>query len=211
MDTVVYLIKHSDVIPKGNFHIIDANDEYQGMFEKAVLSVQGEEKAKRLSNLSVLQGLDAVYSSNHAKTIGTAKYMASLNHTVIQVDSRLNERKIGMIDGIEMKEFYRKQAKDWDYRLARGESLNDAKKRIVAAIKNILMFETGNRVAVVSHSTIITCLLSAWCEMGYNFSDEVILSYNGETIVDGHNNIPMILEVTFDGTNVKNIRIIDFS
>lgn len=211
MDTVIYLVKHCDIIPKGNFHIIENNDDYQKMSEKIVLSVQGEEKAMRLSKLDVLQNLDAIYSSNHAKTIGTAKYLASANHTVIQIDSRLNERKIGTMDGIEEKEFHRRQAKDWDFRLARGESLNDAKKRIVSAIKNILMFEAGNRVAVVSHSTIMTCLLSVWCEMGYNFAEDVILSYKGETLVDGHNNIPMVLEVTFDGMNVKNIRIVDFS
>ena len=43
---------------------------------------------------------------------------------------------------------------------------------MVEAMKNILMFETGNRVAVVSHSTAITCLLSAWCEIGKNYDDE---------------------------------------
>lgn len=211
MDTILYLIKPSEVIPKGNFSIIENKEGNSSLFEKSILSVQGEEKAMRLSKLDVLQNLDAVYASNQANAIGTAKYLASLNHTPIQLDSRLNERRIGKTEGVDLKDFYRRQAKDWDYRLAKGESLNEAKKRIVSAIKNILMFETGNKVAVVSHSTIITCLLSAWCEVGYNLDDEVILSYKEETLVDGYQNVPMVLEVIFDGMNVKSIRMIDFN
>ena len=73
-------------------------------------------------------------------------------------------------------------------------------KDIVDAMKNILMFETGNRVALVSHSTALTCLLSAWCEIGHNYDDEIILSYGDETIVDGHWTAPMVYKVVFDGT-----------
>ena len=66
---------------------------------------------------------------------------------------------------MESKEFHRLQIKDFDYKLEGGESLNQTKKRMVDAMKNILMFETGNKVAIISHSTALTCLLSAWCEI----------------------------------------------
>ena len=78
------------------------------------------------------------------------------------------------------------------------------------AMKNILMFETGNRVALVSHSTALTCLLSAWCEVGHNYDDEIILSYGDETIVDGHWTAPMVYKVVFDGMNVLSIEYINF-
>ena len=61
------------------------------------------------------------------------------------------------------------------------------------------MFETGNRVALVSHSTALTCLLSAWCDVGRNYHNEVILSYKDDTIVDGHWTAPMVYKVEFDG------------
>ena len=208
MDTVIYFVKACDVISRSNLKFVENDGKLEGM-TKGILSVKGEEQAKILSQQSIFKGIDAIYSSSHPATIGTAKYMATSNKTLIHIDSRLNERKIGLMDGIDVKEYHRKQAKDWNYKLVRGESLNESKQRIVSAVKNILMFETGNRVVVVSHPTLLTCLFSSWCQIGYNFDEEVILSYHEETIVDGHHDVPTILEVVFEGTNVKSLQIVE--
>ena len=73
----------------------------------------------------------------------------------------------------------------------------------------ILMFETGNRIAIVSHATAITCLLSSWCESGLNYDKKIILSYNDKTIVDGNFNSPHVFKVTFDGMNVLDVDYLD--
>lgn len=211
METVVYLIRHSEVTPKSNIKNISMSDDKQITNEKAFLSVSGEKKAEEMSKIKELQNIDAVYSSNYVRSLQTAKYIAQENNTIINIDERLNERKIGDMNGIDGSEFHRMQVKDLDYELPGGESLNETKKRIVEAMKNILMFETGNRVAVVSHSTALTCLLSAWCEVGKNYNDEMILSYDDETIVDGHWSAPMIFRVSFDGMTVTDIKYIDIN
>lgn len=211
METVVYLIRHSEVTPKSNIKNISMSDDKQITNEKAFLSVSGEKKAEEMSKIKELQNIDAVYSSNYARSLQTAKYIAQENNTIINIDERLNERKIGDMNGIDGSEFHRMQVKDLDYKLPGGESLNETKKRIVEAMKNILMFETGNKVAVVSHSTSLTCLLSAWCEVGKNYDDEMILSYADETIVDGHWSAPMIFRVSFDGMTVTDIKYIDIN
>lgn len=211
METVVYLIRHSEVTPKSNIKNISMSDDKQITNEKAFLSVSGEKKAEEMSKIKELQNIDAVYSSNYVRSLQTAKYIAQENNTIINIDERLNERKIGDMNGIDGSEFHRMQVKDLDYELPGGESLNETKKRIVEAMKNILMFETGNRVAVVSHSTALTCLLSAWCEVGKNYDDEMILSYDDETIVDGHWSAPMIFRVSFDGMTVTDIKYIDIN
>ena len=110
---------------------------------------------------------------------------------------------------MDWKEFSRLQNKDFDFKLSGGESLNQTKKRIVEAMKNILMYEPGNRVLVVSHSTALTCLLSAWCELGKNYDDQIILSYNDETIVDGGWSDTRVFKVVFDGMIVKSIEVIN--
>ena len=110
-----------------------------------------------------------------------------------------------MMGDMTAKEFARLQAKDFDFKLSGGESLNQTKKRMVEATKNVLMFEAGNRVAVVTHAVALTCLLSSWCEVGKNYDDEIILSYDGASIVDGTFTTPMVFKVTFDGMNVKNV------
>ena len=210
METVVYLIRHSESTSKSNLKMISNGDSNQVQNEKAFLSVSGEKKAEQLSKHPELQNIDAVYSSNYVRALETAKYIALENNTIINVDERFNERKIGNMGDMEWKEFARLQMKDFNFKLSGGESLNQTKKRMVEAMKNILMFETGNRVALVSHSTALTCLLSAWCEVGHNYDDEIILSYGEETIVDGHWNAPMVYKVIFDGMNVLNIEYINF-
>lgn len=209
METVVYLIRHSEVTPKSNLKFISSNDSGQVQNEKAFLSVSGERKALELSKHPELQNIDAVYSSNYVRALETAKYIALENNTIINVDDRLNERKIGKMGDMEWKEFSRLQMKDFDFKLPDGESLNQTKKRIVDAMKNILMFETGNRVAVIGHSTALTCLMSAWCEIGHNYDDEIILSYGEETIVDGHFSAPMVFKVVFDGMNVISLEYLN--
>ena len=208
METVVYLIRHSETTSKSNIKNISMNDDFQSTIEKSFLSVSGEKKAYEMSKIPELQNLDAVYSSNYVKALETAKYIAQENNTIINVDDRLNERRIGDAKEIDSKEFHRLQAKNFDYKLPNGESLNETKKRMIEAMKNILMFETENRVAVISHSIALTCLLSAWCETGKNYDDEIILSYNDETIVDGHWSAPSVFKVTFDGMTVTDIKYI---
>lgn len=209
METVVYLIRHSESTPKSNVKYISNNDSNQLQNEKSFLSVSGEKRAEALSKHPELQNIDAVYSSSYVRAMETAKYIAFENNTIINVDERLNERKIGEMDDMDWKEFNRLQMKDFDFKLSGGESLNQTKKRIVDAMKNILMFETGNRVAVVGHSTAFTCLMSAWCEMGHNYDDEIILSYGDETIVDGHFSAPMVFKVVFDGMNVISLEYLN--
>ncbi len=211
METVVYLIRHSEATPKNNLKNISIHDSKQILNEKSFLSVSGEKRAEELSKMEELQNIDAVYSSSYVRSLETAKYIALENNTIINIDDRLNERKIGDMGDMDWREFYRLQMKDFDFKLSGGESINQVKKRMVAAMKNILMFETGNRVAVVSHSTALTCLLSAWCETGRNYNDEIILSYNGESIIDGSFTAPMIFKVVFDGMNVLSIELVELS
>lgn len=62
--------------------------------EKIVLSVEGEVKAEKLAECAELKDLSAVFSSNYARAISTAKYIACKNLIEINVDQRLGERKL---------------------------------------------------------------------------------------------------------------------
>lgn len=209
METVVYLIRHSEAISKSNLNIIINSDSNQISNEKAFLSVSGEAKALELSRHQELQNIDAVYSSTYVRALSTAKYIACENNTIINVDERLNERKIGMISNMDVRDFHRLQAKDFDFKLDSGESINQTKKRMVESLKNILMNESGNRVVVVSHSTALTALMSSWCDLGYNYDDQIILTYNDKAVVTGQFTAPMIFKVVFDGMNVVDISSIE--
>ena len=209
MNTTIYLIRHSEPTPKVNLKFINSKDSSQIANEKVFLSVSGEKRAEELSKKEELQNIDAVYSSNYVRALGTAKYIALENNTIINIDERLNERRIGEIGELSQKEFERLQKKDFDFKLSSGESFNQTKKRMIEAVKGILMFETGNRVAVVSHGTALTALLSTWCEIGYNYDEDIILSYNEKTIIDGNWTAPHVIKVEFEGMSVKDIEYLN--
>ena len=204
-DTVLYLIRHSEATPKNYFKDISYHDNDQLSNEKIILTVSGEKRAETLSTCKELQNIDAVYSSSYVRALQTAKYIALENNLIINVDDRLNERKIGTMGKLDWKDFHRLEIKDFDFKLPSGESFNQTKKRMVESIKNILMFEAGNRVAVVSHATALTALLSAWCEQGLNYDDDIILTYDEKTVVDATWSAPMVFKVVFDGTAVKSV------
>ena len=204
-DTVLYLIRHSEATPKNNFKDISYHDNDQLSNEKIILTVSGEKRAETLSTCKELQNIDAVYSSSYVRALQTAKYIALENNLIINVDDRLNERKIGTMGKLDWKDFHRLEFKDFDFKLPSGESFNQTKKRMIEVMKSILMFETGNRVAIVSHGTALTALLSTWCELGYNYDGDIILSYNEKTIIDGNWTAPHVIKVVFEGTVVKDI------
>ena len=206
MSTVVYIIRHSESAPKNNIKIINCHDNFQTLNEKNILSVSGEKKAEELSKIEELKNINSIYSSSYVRAVETAKYMALENNLVINVDERLNERKIGQLGDMPFSDFERLQSRDFDFKLSGGESINQVKKRMTDCLKNILMFEAEERIVIVSHATAITSLLSAWCEVGHNYDENVIL-----TIVDGNYQAPHVFKVTFDGLNVLNIECVDIN
>lgn len=208
-DTVLYLITHSEASVRGNIKKINNNENKIINDEKLILSVSGEKNAEAMSKNKELQNIDAVYSSNYVRTISTAKYIAQENNTIINIDDRLNKRLVGNLNNYEWSEYMRMQSKNFDFKMPGGESLNQVKRRMTSAIKNILMFEATNRVAVVSHRMSITSLLLAWCDIGYNYNGDIILSYKDQTIIDGSFEVPRIIKVTFDGMTVINIETIN--
>ena len=127
------------------------NDEEEQIIDWAVKKIidcyiaKGGDKDKMMSESEIRNYIDGIMCRDGI--YGVKKYIALENNTIINVDERLNERKIGKVGEMEWKDFARSQMKDFDFKLPDGESLNQTKKRMVEAMKNILMFETDNRVA----------------------------------------------------------------
>lgn len=103
--TTVYLIRHSEQLKLTGTNF--SNDSDQLKNEKIILSITGEEKAKKLSELPELQNIDLLFSSNYARAIATAKYIAKQNKLEINIDARLGERKLRQFRA--SKDFYGKQ------------------------------------------------------------------------------------------------------
>ena len=89
--TYIYLIRHSEQLRIKNKI---SKEDSQIANEKVILSVEGEKKAKEISELNELKNIDILWSSNYVRAIATAKYIADKNKIEINIDENFNERKV---------------------------------------------------------------------------------------------------------------------
>lgn len=92
MNKDIFLIRHSEQLKIKDTKKFDISSQLNN--EKIILSVNGEELAKEISKLIELQNIEMVWSSNYVRALSTAKYIAEINNLEINVDNRLNERKL---------------------------------------------------------------------------------------------------------------------
>ena len=205
MNTIVYLVKHADELQENGIKNID--DTTQLMNEKYILSVKGEEQSRKLSENSELANIDVLWSSSYARAKATAKYIAYKNNIEINIDSSLNERKLGNLEDLskwmENKTIGVVQAylQDKKWKAREGESCEDATKRVTHFLQKILKENKGKRIVLVSHGALISFLLTNWCDL----DDEMKLIFNNKVIEIKE---PSITKLTFENQKLLNIESI---
>ena len=206
MTTTIYLVKHADELKENG--IKNINDTTQIMNEKYILSVKGEEQSKKLSESPELNNIDVLWSSSYARAKATAKYIADRNNIEINIDSRLNERKLGNLEDLakwmENKKYGVVQAylQDKKWKAREGESCEEATKRVTNFFNKILKENHEKRIVLVSHGALISFLLTTWCEL----TEEAKLIFNNKIIEIKE---PSITELTFDNQKLVNIKAIE--
>lgn len=134
MNTIVYLIKHAEELEENG--IKNINESSQIANEKFILSVRGEEQAKEVSENAELQNIDVLWSSSYSRAKCTAKYIAYKNSLNVNIDSRLNERKLGNMEDLANWMNNKKYGVVQSYLLDRkykgrdGESCEEATTRV---------------------------------------------------------------------------------
>ena len=152
-DTIIYLIRHAETIDENG--IRNTSENSQMINEKEILSVHGEEQSKKLSENIELENIDVIWSSSYTRAKATAKYIAKTNNLPINLDSSLNERKLGNLK--ELGEFMKdKNTRDpsKEQLLDRKFNAEDTNKRMTKFFDKILKEYEGKRIAVVSHRRI---------------------------------------------------------
>ena len=92
MEKIILLIRHSKQLKIEDTKKFDISDQINN--EKIILSVEGEMLAKEISELQEMKNVEMVWSSNYVRALEKAKYIANRNNIIINVDGRLNERKL---------------------------------------------------------------------------------------------------------------------
>ena len=194
-NTIIYLVRHAETIEENG--IRNTNEDSQIINEKEILSVYGEQQSQKLSRNIELKNIDIIWSSSYARAKATAKYIASKNNLPINIDSSLNERKLGNLK--ELGEFMKdkktrdpsqEQLLDRNFKTSDGESAEDTRQRMTKFFDKILQEYNGKKIAVVSHGGSIKFFLLNWCEV----NDDVKLVYKN-TVLDITS--PCLLKLTF--------------
>lgn len=91
-ETKIYLIRHSIQFRDFAYNYSKKDDNEKN--ENIILSVEGEIEARKFADKEALKNIDIIYSSNYARALSTAKYIAYNNKININIDDRLGERKL---------------------------------------------------------------------------------------------------------------------
>ncbi len=202
-DTIIYLIRHAETTQENG--IRNTNEDSKMINEKEILSVQGEEQSKKLSEYTELNNIDIIWSSSYTRAKATAKYIANNNKLPINIDSNLNERKLGNLK--ELGEFMKdkktrdpsqEQLLDRKFKTSDKESAEDTRERMTKFFDRILKEYKGKKIAVVSHGGSIKFFLLNWCKV----NQDVRLVYNN-TILDITS--PCLLKMTFKENKLINL------
>ena len=203
MNTIVYLIRHADTIDEKG--IRNTKETSQMINEKEILSIKGEEDSKRLSKNVELKNIDAIWCSSYVRAKQTAKYIAEENNLQINLDDRLNERKLGNLEEIAI---FMKDKKTRDpsqeqlvypkFKTSDGESAEDTNKRMTDFLNDCLDENKGKKIAIVSHGGSIKFLLLNWCKVNENMK----LEYKDKEL---NVTSPSLLKLTFKDEELMNI------
>ncbi len=212
--TEVYLIRHSEKYR--DVCNINNDDNFQLCNEKIILSAKGELLANMLANMGEMSNIDVVFASNYVRCISSAKYIADRNGILVNIDKNLGERVYGVNSINEIASgFEIKQWEDIDYKLVNGESRRDVTNRMYDTVNRILNDYRGKRIAIVSHGTAISFLLSRWCNVSLNYNDnnklDTKIMFNNRVIFNGNFPAPCVFKLVFDDSNnivnIENINI----
>ena len=203
-----FLIRHSKKIDNKLLDNSRNNEYYQTRREKIILSIEGEKKAEKLSKLKEFEDTDIIFSSNYARSLQTAKYLAERKNLVIHIDDRFNERKLGILQ--EDEKIHIKQYYDENIKNSEGESRKEVTKRMLEAFLEVVNNNRGKKIAIFTHDSSMTFLLMRWCKLEYIKEDKhKCLSFNNKIIIDRKYDAPEIFKLLVDDKNnvvdVKNI------
>ena len=202
-DTIIYLIRHAETIDENG--IRNTDETMQEINEKEILSIEGEEDSKKLSENNELKNIDTIWCSSYTRAKQTAKYIANENNIHYNLDKRLCERKLGNIEDLakfmndkETRDPSREQLAFPEFKTRDGESANDTNKRMNEFISEILQKYKGKRIAVVSHGGSIKFYLLSYCKINENLN----LEYKGKEL---DITSPCLLKLTFRKNELVNL------
>ena len=174
----LYLISNNLVLDN---IIYETDESIENKRINRPLSIEGEKEAVKL--VKKIDG-NVIYSSKFASALATAKYYSSYKNIPININSFLNDSKIGKLGNRNIKMLRFMQERDFNFKFDGGESLNETQNRMEIVINKIIKKNINKNVLIFTHKRAILGYLIKYLEKGYNLDDELILTYKDKVILD---------------------------
>ncbi len=129
-----------------------------GQEPEAPLTPVGQRQARDLAQFLSAYPVDVIVASAYVRAQQTAQPLADLLHLSVQVDPRLNERRLSPHPIDNWREVVRDSFTDRDLRAPGGESANDVLLRAWSAL-NDLLIGSALQPVVVTHGNLLALLL----------------------------------------------------
>lgn len=137
--------------------------------QDAPLSQEGQSLAKLLPAVFSDIAVDTIYSSPYIRSIDTVKPIAESKGLPIIIKDSLGERKVGT-SVTPVDNFAVTQWNDFDFKLENGESLNEVKIRLLAALDDCLKQE-DHVVIIGGHSTAFAVLFHTLTDGKFGYQE----------------------------------------
>jgi probable phosphoglycerate mutase len=131
------------------------------------LSARGRNQAAATARILKSESLTAIYSSDLARAMETAKPLANMTGLTVQGTSAFRERSVGVMEGLTFEDAAQQHPeqyaallrRDFDYVLSGGESYRQLLDRARQKLDEIIEEHRGGKIAVFSHTGTI-CILA---------------------------------------------------
>lgn len=186
METNVYFVRHA----QPDFSVKD--DLIRPLSEK------GLGDAKKVTKILMDKDITSIYSSPFKRAIDTINDFANKSQIEIITVDDFCERRVGQWVE-DFKSFSQKQWKDFNFKLDRGESLDEVQKRNINALFSVIRDNIGKNVVVATHGTALSTII--------NYFNP---TFNYEGFLDIVDKMPYVLRFKFTEMELQCIEEIEF-
>lgn len=198
----VYLVSNNSLLDGLNY---ESKENLENIRMIRPISIIGEVNAQKISEKSLFENVERVYSSFYSSALSSAKYLANKLNLDINLNECFNDCKVGCLGSKNMKMVKGLQDHDFNYKLSNGESLNDVGNRFEVGINQILDNED---IVIFTHKRAILGYLLKFSNVGYNLDDHLILEFNGKQIYDDSDTEFDIYELIIENNKLIDINVI---
>jgi broad specificity phosphatase PhoE len=141
--------------------------------------------------------LGAVYTSPLARAVATAEAVAARHGLSPKVSADLREIELGEIDGLQFEDYPPELQsallnEPASVRFPGGESYEELRRRVVAALQAIVARHPEETVAAISHAGAVRAALATWLGVAADASFRLDQRFASVNVVDWTDGVPFV-------------------